>query len=577
MTPPSAPGSSTGWPRACSDTSTATASAWWPASRALRRTRRILVPAAFLVGGCGSVNTYYNAEQAFEEGERLSAGARDSLPAGARASFERAAEKSGIILARDPGSRFADDALLLLGKSLARLGRHQDAVSAFQRFVERFPDSDAAAEARLRMARSERLGGDAQTARVALAPLIDAGDGTLSPEVLYERAMLDLATGEHEKAVAVFRTLLEESPEYAREHQVALAFAEAELAAGNYDAALDAYGAYGVGTTDPVARRALSLRVARALALADRKEEALSTFDGILADGPSDTLAARIHLEKGEILSAAGEGGRAGEEYAQVARLAAGTEVAAQATLQRGRLAWEEGLRDEALEILLDAFLHAPTTAWADSARAEARAVARVIHYERLADGEEAVSSIGEPDLARSTALYRLAEEVLLSEADPTAAAELFGRLAERYAESPWRPRALLAQGMLAREGTDRTVGEDALRELIREYPDTPEADSARRLLGEPVPERPEDFYASPPQLASLVSALPDVEDPMLRISDQLDRYAAAREARDRQDVRTTRERERQEPLRPPGAPGAEATQEEGPPSPIGPPFGVEP
>jgi TolA-binding protein len=538
------------------------AGGWWPASRALRCTRRLLVPAAILVGGCGSVNTFYNAEQAFEDGERLSAGTRDSLPAEARASFERAAEKSGIILARDPGSRYADDALLLLGKSLARLERHEDAVSAFRRFVERFPDSDAAAEARLRMARSERLGGDAQTARVELAPLVDAGDGELSLEVLYERAMLDLSTGEHDRAVEAFRTLLQESPEFSSEHRVALAFAEAELAAGNYDAALDAYGAYGAGTTDPVARRGLALRVARALALADRTEEALSTFDGILADGPSDTLAARIHLERGEILSATGEAARAGEEYAQVARLAAGTGVAAQATLQRGRLAWEAGRRDEALEVLLDAFLHAPTTAWADSARAEARAVARVIHYERLAEGDEAVSSIGEPGLARSTALYRLAEEVLLSEADPTAAAELFGRLAERYAESPWRPRALLARGMLAPEGSD-PVGEDALRELIGQYPDTPEADSARRLLGEPVPERPEDFYASPPQLASLVSALPDAADPMLRISDQLDRYAAARAAREGQEVPMIRDRERQGALRPPGRPGEGGTEEE--------------
>jgi TolA-binding protein len=524
------------------------------------------------------VNTFYNAEQAFEEGERLSAGARDSLPENARASFERAAEKSGIILARDPGSRYADDALLLLGKSLARLERHEDAVSAFRRFVERFPDSDAAAEARLRMARSERLGGDAQTARVELAPLVDAGGGELSPEILYERAMLDLTTGEHDRAVEAFRTLLQGSPEFSREHGIALAFAEAELAAGNYDAALDAYGAYGAGTTDPVARRALALRVARALALAGRSEEALSTYDGVLADGPSDTLAARIHLEKGEILSAAGEGARAAEEYAQVARLGAGTEVAARATLHRGRLAWEAGRRDEALEILLDAFLHAPTTAWADSARAEARAVARVIHYERLADGEEVVSSIDEPDLARSTALYRLAEEVLLSEADPAAAAELFGRLADQYAESPWRPRALLARGMLAK-GTDAAGGEDALRELIRQYPDTPEADSARRLLGEPVPERPDDFYAAPARLGSLVSALPEAADPMLRISDQLDRYAASREARERQDARTSRERDRQQPLRPPGvpAPGAPGTQEEPPTSPGRPPAGLEP
>jgi TolA-binding protein len=576
MTPPSAPGSSTGWPRACSVISTATAGGWWPASRALRPVRSLVAP-AILLAACGSVNTFYNARQAFEEGERLSAGDRDSLPAAARAAFERAVEKSGIILARDPGSRYADDALLLLGRSLARLERHADAVLAFRRFVESFPESEAAAEARLRMVRSERLAGDAQAARVELAPLVEAGE--LSAEVRYERAMLDLTAGEHERAVEAFRTLLQESPEFSRQHQVALAFAEAELAAGNYDAALDAYGAYRAVTTDPVARRTLALRVARALALAGRTEEALSTFDGVLADGPSDTLAARIHLEKGEILSATGEAERAGDEYAQVASLAAGTEVAARATLQRGRLEWAAGRRDEALEVLLDAFLHAPTTAWADSARAEARAVARLIHYQRLTDGEEAVPSFGDPELARSTALYRLAEEVLFSESDPAAAAQLFRRLADQYGDSPWRPLALLASGKLSRGEGEPAAGDAALRELIGRYPDTPEADSARRLLGEPVPDRPEGFYAPSPALASLASELPDAEDPMLTISDQLDRYAAAREARERRDVQASRDRDRQEPPGRPGAPGAEATgtQGEGPPTPARPPVAVEP
>ena len=295
-------------------------------------------------------------------------------------------------------------------------------------------------------------------------------------------------------------------------------------------------------------------------------------------DRSGDTLAARIHLEKGELLSSTGEKERAGDEYAQVARLAAGTEAAARATLLRGRLEWEAGRRDEALAVLLDAFLHAPTSVWADSARTEARAVARLIHYQRLADGEEPVLAF-EPELARSTALYRLAEEVLTSEADPAAAAALFGRLAERYRDSPWRPLALLANGMLSREAGDRTAAGEALRELIAAYPDTPEADSARRLLGEPVPERPEDFYAPPPVLTSLASELPDTEDPMLTISDQLDRYAAAREARERPDIQASRDRDRQQPLRPPGAPGTETTGTEGerPPSPVRPPVAVEP
>ncbi|MGH7557739.1 MAG: tetratricopeptide repeat protein [Gemmatimonadota bacterium] len=527
-------------------------------------------------GGCGYVNTFYNAERAFEEGVRLSAASRDSLPAAARGSFERAAEKSGIVLARYAGSRYADDALLLLGKSLARLGRHDDAAAAFRRFLDRFPEADGVAEARLELARSERLRGDRQAARLALTPLLQSeeGGGGLAAEVLYERAMLDLATGQHAPAVEGFREILERHPEFAGEHRVALEFAEAELAAEDYAAALDAYAAYRESSPDAGARQEVALRVARALVLAERPTEALTTYDAILSDRLADTLAARVHEERAEILAAEGRTAEAEEAYRRVAELAPGTPLAAMATLKLGRIVWREGgRREEALEILLDAFLHAPTTAFADSARAEARELAQVIHFEQLAAGDHVVAEIDDPDLARSTALYRLAEEVLDSESDPATAADLFRRLVERYPESPWRPRALLAVGMLERATGNVGEGETALRSVIELYPDTPESDSARRLLGDSLPTRPADFYTPSPVLVSLAAALPEAEDPMVRITDQLDRYAAAREEREREDLRSAAGRDREGgQLRPPserepGRPGS-ATEPggEGPP-----------
>lgn len=529
------------------------------------------------VGGCGYVNTFYNAEQAYDEGVRLSEAASDSLPAAARESFERAAEKSGIVLARYAGSRYADDALLLLGKSLARLGRHDDAAAAFRRYLDRFREGGGVNEARLGLARSERLRGDPQAARFALTPLLgsEGEDVKLPAEVLYERAMLDLAAGAHAPAVEGFREILERHPEFARRHKVPLAFAEAELAARDYDAALEAYAAYRESARDVAARREVALRVARALALAGRPADALSTYDEILSDPLPDTLAARLHEERAGILVAEGRKEEAETAYRRVSELAPGTVIAARATLQRGRMAWREGgRRQEALDILLDAFLHAPTTAFADSARAEARDLARVIHFERLAAGEHVVAEIDDPDLARSTALYRLAEEVLDAESDPAAAAELFRRLAERYPASPWRPRALLAVGVLRSTG-DTGTATTALRSLIDAYPDTPEADSARRLLGDSLPSRPADFYAPMPTLVSLADALPEVEDPMLRIADQLDRYAAAREERERDDLRSSARQGREggrlrppperEPALPRSQPGRESEVPEGP------------
>lgn len=479
---------------------------------------------------CAYLNTFYNAEQAYDEGVRLKAGVQDSLPVAAREKFQTAAEKSATVLSRYPDSRYVDDALLLLGRSLQELGRYGDAAAAFQRLLDRFPDSELADRARLGIARSRRMEGDAAEARAALAPLLEGErlHGVEKAEVLYEKAMIDLADGDGAAAVETFRTLLDRDPGYAGREGVALRFADAELAAGDYDAALEAYRAFRGTASDPAARRAIGLRVARALELSGRHDEALDAYQDLLDAGLPDSLEARVHVERGEILGARRDWDAATREYTRAAELAPGSPVASRATLRRGRIVWHvQGDREKAQEILLDAFLHSPLSAWADSARTEARELADLLHYERLASGEEAVTALQDPALARSTALYRFAEDVLDVEGDADRAAATFEDLAARYPDSPWRPRALLSAGILRRRSGARAAGDSLLARVVERYPDDPAADSARRILGLPIPDRPPDFYAPSRELASLAEALPRASDPMIRIADQLDRYAS--------------------------------------------------
>ncbi|MFN2384458.1 MAG: tetratricopeptide repeat protein [Gemmatimonadota bacterium] len=535
MTRRSAPASWTASPTACSATSTSTAG-----RRSVRPPPASgSAPGAALAAlllltsvSCAYLNTLYNAQQAYDEGVRLSDAARDSLPAAARVQFERAAEKSGVVLDRYGDTRYADDALLLLGRSLLALGSHADASASFQRLIERFPESDLADAARLGLAQSERRRGDLGAAEAALAPLLADADEPLPADVLYEQALIALGSGAHEAAVAGFRDLLAAHPGYARERGIGVQFADAELAAGQVDAALAAYTAFRDQAPDPAARAQLALRIANALSVAGRPDDALTAYGEVLEGSPADSLAARIQWERGVLFAAQTAWADAEDAWRKVAELAPGTAIASRATLARGRMVWRtRGERAAGLEILLDAFLHAPLSAAGDSARAEARALARVIHYEDLASGETEVAGLVDTTLARSTALYRLAEEVLEAERDPAAAARLFARLGEQYPETPWRPRALLAAGLLAREAGDSATGTQRLHALIAAYPDDPASDSARRALDLPVPDRAGGFYGGGAQLRELANALPDAPDPLLQIVDQMDRYGGRRVA----------------------------------------------
>ncbi|MGH7566281.1 MAG: tetratricopeptide repeat protein, partial [Gemmatimonadota bacterium] len=214
---------------------------------------------------------------------------------------------------------------------------------------------------------------------------------------------------------------------------------------------------------------------------------------------------------------------------ARVAELAPGSPAASRATLHRGRIVWKvEDNREAALDVLLDAFIHSPASAWGDSARTESRELARLLHYQRIVEGQVPVPQIEAEGLARSTAMYRLAEEILEVEGDREAASELFWQLAERYPDSPWRPWAMLASGKLLSDSGDAVgTGVGRLLSLINEYPDHQASDSARRGMGFEVPARPGDFYATDPTLAILTRVLPAAGDPMLDIEDQMNRYGA--------------------------------------------------
>jgi outer membrane protein assembly factor BamD (BamD/ComL family) len=433
-----------------------------------------------------------------------------------------------VVLERHRDSAYADDALLLMARSLFQLGRHADASAAFRRFLERFPDSDRAAEARLGLARSERRLGDYAAARASLGALTGERNGGLEPaELLYERAMIELGMGEHRAAVESLRELLREHPEYANRHRLALQFADAELAAGEHAAAIEAYAAYREEATDPAERRRVALDMARAMAVAGRSTEAIAAYGDLLAEDVSDSLAGVALAERGELYAAAMRWDEADADFRRTAELAPGTPAAARATLGRARIVWHvRGEREPALEMLLDGFLHAPTSAWGDSAREEARALERVLHYRRIVDGRQVVTGLDDPEIVRATALYRLAEEVLDVEEDPAVAASIFGRVAREHPASPWAPQAQLASGLLAREAGEVEAGEATLRRLVAEHPDDPAADSARLALGMAVPERLPAFYAPRDVLAALAAVLPPPTDPMLRVLDQLGKYA---------------------------------------------------
>lgn len=80
--------------------------------------KRYILPLLIFLAGCAYFNTYYNAEQYFEQGEKIRMeNAGGKLPAAAIDAYSKVIEKTNKVLEKYPDSKFHDPAILLMGKA----------------------------------------------------------------------------------------------------------------------------------------------------------------------------------------------------------------------------------------------------------------------------------------------------------------------------------------------------------------------------------------------------------------------------------------------------------------------------
>lgn len=108
------------------------------------RQRTMMLAMLLVLGGCGYFNSLYNANRSFATAERASrTGDRTTAAREYRAAIDRAA----VSYRRYPDSRWADDALLLLGRARFALGEHAAAAAATRTLLEQSSDEQMRAVA----------------------------------------------------------------------------------------------------------------------------------------------------------------------------------------------------------------------------------------------------------------------------------------------------------------------------------------------------------------------------------------------------------------------------------------------
>jgi hypothetical protein len=389
---------------------------------------RRLVPgglALLLLGGCVYYNGMYNTK-------RLAGSARNAEREGrtfeATSLWGQVVTRADSLVVRHPDSKYVDEALMLKGTALARLGQCPGAVAPLSRVVEVRGSEDAVEDAYLALGHCQLELGDPGAAEIAVAHAIHSRRPERRRDARLVHARALRLTGRPAEAAAILDSL--SGDRVADERLLALA------AAGRRE---DANRLADSLTAKPDSGRvwdSLVVAVGRADPLA-----ASHIVDRLIArPGTAPPTQTRWLIEDGLRLQAV-DTTRAAARLAQAARVGAGTTAgsSAQVELVRRRLA-----RAAAVADLVEPVRILDSISEGSRLMGEAGQLHGVL--QRI---QEAADSSAARAATADLGLFLAAETARDTLAAPRLAGALFRQVADEWPDSPYAPKALLALGMV--------------------------------------------------------------------------------------------------------------------------------
>jgi tetratricopeptide (TPR) repeat protein len=434
----------------------------------------LAVAAAALLSGCVYYNGMYNTNRLVKSARKAE---RDGRRFEAQNLWGQVVTRADTLVARHPHSKYADQAQVLRGLALARLGQCPDAVGPLSRLELVSLSPPVEEEAALALGRCRLELGDAALADLAFSRVINSADPARRHEARFRHARALRLSGRYEEALA----LLQASPDpRAREdlllslaatgHEVeALAVADSALALKDTTVKWDSVVAV-LGRQNPKAASAVVSRLEHD-PRATPATRARLWYDDAVRLGASDSAASTARLKA-------------------AARAAPGSEAGGQARLMLLQTALRQATSVDQLGGVgdsLEALSHEPVPA-----ATEATALAaELVRLRRLVDSASAGSPQG--DLR----LFLAAEAARDTLHAPVLASSLFRRLADDWPVSPYAPKAILAAESL--QPSDPAAARTRLDSL---YHDSPYVALAR---GEEAP----DYRALEDSLQAFAAAQP--------------------------------------------------------------------
>ena len=429
----------------------------------------LLAAGIILLAGCAYFNTFYNAQKFYAEGLRLK---EQNQSGSAKAKFDKAIEKSALVISRWPKSRWVDDALFLVGMSYYQTGQYPRAVRHFDQLLLAFPKSNLVAQAELY--RGLALLGDGQygTARLVL-DMVRQKHRHLADIASYQLARSYIS---REEFAIAFDSLAWFVAHYPRSRLITQAVKELAETASRLQRWQEAerwFTRYWALESDAKLRAEAKLKIAACRFEEGRFAEAVGQIDDVL--GRYGDFDDEANLLLGKVLLAQG---RTSDALGTWSKVRSSNSYGAEAAFRIGRFHEEQKDFEQARVYYDTAKLRRADSDYG------------VLAVKRLT----LLNAFMGQDTAPQDSAKRLflrAEVYNLNLGDYDQACLLYQQVADSFPTSPWAPKALLAQAWIVKNVKhDSAAAVPLLKQLIAEYGATEYADEARRWLGLPVPKR---------------------------------------------------------------------------------------
>jgi len=337
------------------------------------------VLSGFLIG-CAYFNTFYNIKMYFNRASKATEANKTNMPGSdEQSNYQKAVEKAILLLENYPDSKWADDALLVLGKSYYFLRDYPSSERRLNELISDYPKSDLLNEAKFWQARVKVSTSRFQEAESDLNTLVSQKiSKKQTGEVYFFQAKLYESRKDYKKAIEMFQNALNvDGKTWGARAWFAIGNDYDSL--GVFDQASSAFRQVLRNNPDPDLAFDAQFRYARSEKELGRFDGAVRVLESLARDEKNKSKVPVLRLEVADCLDLKGDVNGAILTYEDIIEAYPNTEYSAEAYYWLGGL-YEEQKKDyeRALDNYSQVKKQSARGAYADSAEIKGRDILRL-------------------------------------------------------------------------------------------------------------------------------------------------------------------------------------------------------